>query len=212
VIKDAGQSLAAWLAAVVPEGTSVSLDPPDPAWASRSPRQPLADAFLFDVREDPRGQSSSAAALRNGDGTVGAHQSPVRYYRLSYLISVWAADTPTEQEILSAIMAGCAAADVVPASCLHGSLIEAGLPVQLRCAPADPAAEPTELWRSLGLPLRTVIVVALTAPLVPAAREVTAPPVRRLDLDVLSAPGGLPRPAPAERRRWERGRISERHE
>jgi hypothetical protein len=212
VIKDAGQSLAAWLAAVLPEGTSVSLDPPDPAWASRTARHPLADAFLFDVREELRGQSSSPAALRNGDGTVGARQAPVRYYRLSYLISAWAADTPAEQEILGSIMAACAVDDVIPAACMHGSLIEAGLPVQIRCAPADPAAEPSELWRSLGLPLRTVIVIALTAPLVPVPRDVTAPPVRRLDLDVLSAPGGLPQPASPERKRWERGRITERHE
>jgi hypothetical protein len=95
---------------------------------------------------------------------------------------------------------------------MHGSLLEAGLPVQLQCAPPVPAAEPAELWRSLALAPRTVIVMALTAPLVPAARDVIAPPVRRLDLDVLSVPGGVPRPAPPERKGWERGRIIERHE
>jgi len=212
VIHDAGRSLAAWLGTVLPQGTSVSLEPPDPKWAVSSRSQPLADAFLFDVREDTRGQSSSASLLRGNDGIVGARQSPVRHYRLSYLISAWAGGTAAENEILGAIMAGCAADEVMPSDCLHGSLLEAGLPVQIRCAPANPAAEPAELWVSLALPTRTVIVVALTAPLVPAARDVIAPPVRRLDLDVMSVPGGVPRPAEPERKRWERGRIIERHE
>jgi hypothetical protein len=212
VIHDAGRSLAAWLTAVLPEGIAVSLDPPDPAWAQRPPRPPLTDAFLFDVREDPRGLSSSASLLRNSDGRVGARQSPIRHYRLSYLISAWAADTVAQAEIFGAIMAGCAEDDVIPPDCLQGSLLEAGLPVQIRCAPADPAAEPAELWHSMALPPRTVIVVAVTAPLIPAAREVIAPPVRRLDLDVMSVPGGVPRPAPQALKQWERGRIIERHD
>jgi hypothetical protein len=212
VIHDAGRSLAAWLTSVLPDGIAVSLDPPDPAWAQRGQRQRLANAFLFDIREDPRGLASSASMLRNDDGLVGARRSPTRQYRLSYLVSAWAATTAAEHEILGTIMAGCAADDVIPQDCLYGSLLEAGLPIALQCAPAEPAAEPSEIWRSLALPARTMIVIVLAAPLVPVARDVVAPPVRRLDLDVLSAPDGLPRPAQPERKRWERGRIIERHD
>jgi hypothetical protein len=125
-------------------------------------------------------------------------------------------------------MAACAADDVIPPGCLHGTLAEAGMPVALRCAPGEQASDPLRLWQSLGVPPRTAVVLEMTVPLVPAPRTDLAPPARQLDLDVASVPGGIrPRaeaaagpangdePADGAQRtsgsRWERGRITERH-
>jgi Pvc16 N-terminal domain len=221
VIHDADRSLAAWLAAgVLPEGVTITFEPPEPSWAQRSPRPPFVDAFLYDIREDAHGVSEQLSPVRAPDGGLIGRRPPVRRYRLSFLLTAWTAEITAGHELLGAIMAACAADDVIPPDCLYGALAEAGVPVSLRCAPADPASNPLELWQSLGVAPRTTVVLVMTVPLIPAPRTGLAPPARRLDLDVASQPGGVSPPAgasgdraadPRSASRWERGRITEHH-
>jgi Pvc16 N-terminal domain len=231
VIHDADRSLAAWLATALPDGVAVTFDPPEPSWAQRSPRLPFVNAFLYDIREDGTGVSADLSPVRAPNGALVGRRPAVRRYRLSFLLTAWAAEIAAGHELLGSIMAAFAADDVIPPGCLHGTLAEAGMPVALRCAPGDQAGSPLQLWQSLGVPPRTAVVLEMTVPLVPAPRTGLAPPARQLDLDLASEPGGIrPRagadgtlaaeeePAagansapPPSAPRWERGRITERH-
>lgn len=223
VIHDADRSLAAWLSDVLPEGVTVTAEPPAPAWAQRPPALSLVDAFLCDIREDGTGLSADSSPVRGADGGLTARQPPVRRYRLSYLLTAWAAEVAAGHELLGAVLTACAADDIIPPGCLRGTLALAGLPVTLRCAPPEPAVTPQQLWASLGIPPRAAVVLVMTVPLVPAPQAGLAPPARRLDLDLTAAappgqetagtaPAGTG-PAPDSRaaRRWERGKITERH-
>jgi Pvc16 N-terminal domain len=145
VIHDADRSLAAWLRGVLPAGVTITAEPPAPEWAQRPPALPLVDAFLCDIREDGAGLSADTSPVRAPDGGLVGRQPPVRRYRLSFLLTAWAADVVAGYELLGAVMAACAADDVVSPDCLRGTLARAGLPVTLRCAPPDPAVTPQQL-------------------------------------------------------------------
>jgi hypothetical protein len=245
VIQDADRCLARWLGAMLPAGTGIRFDPPDPAWARRPPELPFVDLFLYDITEDIDGLSTDAALVRDPDGHPVAWQPPIRRYRLSYLLTAWPADQPTygpadvsaygsadvpgDHELLGSVLAGCAATAVIPAESLCGALLEAGLPVQVRCAPPDrtPGSAGTAgLCQALRVPPRAALTLILIAPLRPAARTDVAPAARSLDLNTTAtapttgpatgpATGpdrraiGGPSQAPRAQRRWERTRITE---
>lgn len=192
------------------------------------------DVFLYDIAEDIDGLSGDSALVRDPGGRAVGWQPPVRKYRLSYLLTAWTADVSADHELLGNVMAGCAAAAIVPADCLRGALLEAGLPVQLRCAPpngtagsqgtASTAATGTAgLCQALGLPPRAALTLVVVAPVIPAATAEVAPPARSLDLNLAptarraapAAPPAAPaeqgsQPPPRGQRRWERARITER--
>jgi hypothetical protein len=229
VIHDADRSLEAWLGSMLPSGVGVRFDAPDPEWARRRPERPFMDVFLYDIAEDIDGLTADSALVRDPGGRGVAWQPPVRRYRLSYLLTAWSADVSEDHELLGSVMAGCAAAAVIPADCLRGALLEAGLPVQLRCAPprggagSAGTASPAGLCQALGVPPRAALTLVVVAPVIPAASADVAPPARSLDLNMAattrgaavtppaSAPDGQPLPAPrGQRRRWERARITER--
>jgi len=236
VIHDADRSLAAWLASVVPRGTEISFEAPEPSWADRPLPRPLLSAFLYDIREDIRGLAADWSSVRDTDGRLTGRQLPIRRYRLSYLLTAWTAGAAAGHELLGSVMTGCAEADVIPAGCLHGTLLGAGFPVPLRCAPADRSTDPIQLWQSLRICARAGLDLAVTAAVVPALHTDLAPPARQLDLDMTPGPAAQARAAPAagptapplERpgnappggsggarsvvppgKHWERGRISE---
>jgi Pvc16 N-terminal domain len=226
VIHDADHSLEAWLGSMLPPGAGVRFDAPDPGWARRPPERPFLNVFLYDIAEDIDALTGDSALIRDQNGQGVAWQPPVRRYRLSYLLTAWSADVSADHELLGSVMAGCAASAVIPADCLRGALLEAGLPVQLRCAPprGEPgsvAAGTAGLCQALGVPPRAALTLVLVAPVVPAASADAAPPARSLDLNAAATvrrtavpvPGSAPAEEPpsqhGQRRRWERARITE---
>jgi hypothetical protein len=224
VIHDADRSLEAWLGRMLPPAVGVRFDAPDPGWARRPPERPFVDVFLYDIAEDTDGLTGDSALVRDPVGRAVAWQPPVRQFRLSYLLTAWSADVSADHELLGYVMAGCASAAVIPADCLRGSLLEAGLPVQLRCAPPggvvgqQGTAGTAGLCQALGVPPRAALTLVMLAPLVPAATAEIAPPARSLDLNVAATarrapvppPAGQPSPSQPGQRRWERARITER--
>lgn len=224
VIHDADRSLAAWLGAMLPPGTPVSFDAPDPA----SLRRPLVSCFLYDIAEDTGGMAGQERLLRDADGHAVAWQRATRRYRLSYLMTAWSADAAAEHELLGAVLAGSAAAGpVLPADCLRGALVDAGLPAEIRCAPPGSAADAggmgaAGLCQALGMPPRAAMTLVLVAPVRPAAQAGLAPPARAIDLGASALdPSGEPAAAPSaaasasanavrpQARRWERAKITE---
>jgi hypothetical protein len=220
---------------MLPPGVGVRFDAPDPGWARRPPERPFVDVFLYDIAEDTDGLTADSALVRDPGGRGVAWQPPVRQFRLSYLLTAWSADVSADHELLGYVMAGCVCAAVIPADCLRGMLLQAGLPVQLRCAPpggvpgqqgaaSTGAAGTAGLCQALGVPPRAALTLLMVAPLVPAATAEAAPPARSLDLNMAATarpaavthpPGETPagQPSPSQQgqpRRWERARITER--
>jgi hypothetical protein len=196
VIHDADRCLEAWLGSMLPPGTSVRFDAPDPEWARRRPERPFVDVFLYDIAEDTDGMTADSTLVRDPGGRGVAWQPPVRRYRLSYLLTAWSADVSADHELLGSVMAGCAAAAIIPADCLRGTLLEAGLPVQLRCAPpsggtgSQGMASTAGLCQALGVPPRAALTLVMVAPVIPAASADVAPAARSLDLNMAASAGG----------------------
>lgn len=231
MIRDVDCSLAAWVGTMLPPGTTVRFDAPDPAWARHPPEQPFVDVFLYDIAQEVNGLSTEAVPIRDAEGRTVARQPQARRYRLSYLLTAWSADVAADHEMLGSVMTGCADAAIIPAEFVPGILAEAGLPVEVRCAPpreadgvsgASAAAGTAGLCQAFGIPPRAALALILVAPLIPAPRTDVAPPARSIELDVAALaeqsgdqpqrPGDLRPPRPGERRpqhRWERARITE---
>jgi len=228
VIHDVDRSLAAWVGTMLPPGTTVRFDAPDPAWVKNPPQQPFVDIFLYDIAQDANGLSTEAVLVRDAEGRAVARQPATRRYRLSYLLTAWSTGVKADHEMLGSVMAGCADASVIPEEFLYGTLADARLPVEIRCAPpleaggapgASAATGTAGLCQAFGIPPRAALALVLVVPLIPAPRTDLAPPARSLDLNMAvmarsaddqpgPSPGG---PDRRPQRRWERARITEHH-
>ena len=228
VIHDVDRSLAAWVSTMLLPGTAVRFDTPDPAWVQNPPQQPLVDVFLYDIAQDVNGLSTGAVLVRDAEGRAVARQPAARRYRLSYLLTAWSAGVEADHEMLGSVMAGCADASVIPEEFLYGTLADARLPVEIRCAPpleaggapgASAATGTAGLCQAFGIPPRAALTLVLVAPLIPAPRIDVAPPARSLDLNMAAmAESADDQPGPSRggpdrrpQRRWERARITEHH-
>jgi Pvc16 N-terminal domain len=219
VIHEADRSLAAWLASMLPDGITITFEPPGPSWPQQSPPRPFVDAFLYDISEVENGLTADLSPVRAPNGDLIGRRPSVRRYRLSFALTAWTTEATAGHELLGSIMAGCAASEIIPPECLHGALAEAGLPVPVRCAPAELASSSLQLWQSLGVPPQTTLALVMTVPVVPAPETGLETLVRRLDLDMAAEPGGASHPDKADAERAgtrsgqhrERGRITERH-
>jgi hypothetical protein len=72
--------------------------------------------------------------------------------------------------------------DTVPAELLSGSLGERELPVRLRIAQDDLGVSVSDVWSSLGQPVRASLTLVVTAPLLPTLVTDLAPPAETLDI------------------------------
>jgi hypothetical protein len=215
VLADLTSSIHTWLAAELAPGTEIGSDPP--ALLSGIQRRPrragILNMFLFAVTEDLDGLPAAPIRVRDGKGRVTGSTSPGRSYHLSYLVTAWAADPAEELDLLGAVITAHAEQDCLAGENLQGSLrvLDSALPVRLGWAPMTGNAD---LWGALGLPMRTALVLTVTAPALPRRLRQAAPPVRSLELEVTDT---TPRPAVVEpadrprtaRRGWERTTITE---
>ena len=235
MVRDADLSLANWLGRALPPDTEVRFDPPRAEWERRGRGPAFISAFLRVVaRESGDLPRSGWTDARDADGRLLGVQLPPRYYRLSYLITAWAAAadredeasrrTFEEHELLGRLIDACTNTEILDPDQLTGSLAEAGLPCYVRCAAAEdgrPAADP---WSGLGIAPRTAVELHLVAAVVPRPVTELAPPVRQLVLRArqdpdfeasqgtdarTAAPGPSPARTPGTVRRWERTTIIE---
>lgn len=199
MIDDADRSLADWLGGFLPPGTAIRFDAPEPGWVSRPAQEPFVGLFLYDITEDITGLAADAAPVRDTDGHTVARQPPIRRYRLSYLLTTWAADVRAGHDLLGRVLAGCCSAAVIPAGRLRD-------PIAVRCAPPREGGT-LDLFQALGIPPGAGLILVLTVPLVPVTTDVAAP-VRSRDLGmtpIFPSATGQPTPRPHP----ERGRITE---
>lgn len=225
VLRDADRSLANWLGRVLPPGVGVRFEPPAPQWVAKPPEPLFVDAFLHSVMQDARGPQSGWSDLRDSDGRVVGRQPATRYFRLTYLITAWAAgqggaDTGSdrmmaEHEALGFVIDACARHGALPDDCVEGALAESGTQIVLECAPADSPAVAAALWAGLGLAPRTHIELVLVAPSKPPVLTDMAPPAREIVLNAEQEPAGSPDGGTSQvpfgtLRRWEKRTINER--
>jgi Pvc16 N-terminal domain len=226
VLPDADRSLATWLRRLLPEGTGIRFEAPDPEWTARLPEPRFIDVFLHDVRHDPRGQESGWCDIRDARGRVVGRRPAAQYYRLSYLTTAWSGGTAAERvaaehEMLGLLLNACAHQGVLPDDCLAGTLAECGQKAVLECSPGDSAGAPGPLWAGLGIAPRVSLELVLVAAATPPVLSEIAPPAREIVLNAAellppSRPGaqGADTP-PAERRpfgttrRWEKQTVNE---
>lgn len=216
MIADADSSLAAFLAAALPTGTTVTFDPPTAAMATA--KVPTLSCFLHRVVEDTSRRVADVVDLRGSDGRVTGRQAPVRHYQLHYLVSAWAATVADEHRLLGDVMRACLEGEVVPPELLVGALVGEPEPVLVRAGLPIPDRGPAahEVWSSLGVALRASIDLVLVAPLRPVVDTEIAPPAEQITvgMEAIDAASRLVAAAagPADRaaRSWTTIRIKEK--
>ncbi|MGH8574430.1 MAG: Pvc16 family protein, partial [Gammaproteobacteria bacterium] len=107
MLRDVDISLAAWLSGFLPPGTDVVFDLPSFDGPSARPDDRVVLALhLHDVREEGELTPGDWNELRNDEGRLVGRLPPQRRYRLTYLLTAWAADTLDEHELLGTVLAG----------------------------------------------------------------------------------------------------------
>src|SRR5262245_41803547 len=106
---------------------------------------------------------------------------------MQYLLSAWGGGADVEHRMLGAVLTLVPAYDSVPAELLSGTLAERELPVRLRIAQDELAVSVTDVWSSLGQPVRASLTLVVTAPLLPTLVTDLAPPAESLDIGLAGA-------------------------
>jgi hypothetical protein len=193
MLRDADLSLANWLERVLPPDTGVRFDAPRADWESRGPGSAFVSAFLRTVCRDGKELPGSGwLEARDQDGRLVGRQPTARYFRLSYLVTAWAAvvdgdddasrGTLEEHEMLGLLIDACTDTEVLPQDQLTGALAEAGLPCFVRCADEDAGRSTTNLWTGFGISAHTHLELDLVAPVVPPMVTELAVPAREIVL------------------------------
>ena len=172
----------------VPAGqVEVSFEPPTRDWAAGR-NVPTVNAYLYDIREDTARREYGMISVRDESGIVVQRHRPLRYFRLSYLMTCWTRRPEDEHRLLASVLGCLIGTEVLPVTGA-GVLASLGLPVQLTLAtPPVDSRSAADLWSALGGNLKPSLDVVVTAPY-PESGEPVAPPVtegagvvgRRLD-------------------------------
>ncbi|MFK0116633.1 DUF4255 domain-containing protein [Streptomyces sp. NPDC090994] len=158
-------------------GIDVSFDAPTRDWAARR-NGPGINAYLYDIREDLSRRHRGQIPVHDENDLVIKRRTPVRWFRLAYLVTAWTKQPRDEHRLLSAVMATLIPRETILPAELPGSLGELGLTVQVVLAGHQTEARSlAEIWSALGGELKPSLDVVITAPF-PAFREYDAgPPV-----------------------------------
>jgi hypothetical protein len=174
--------------AVPDKGVQVSFEAPTRDWAARQ-NGPAVNAYLYDIREDLARREFGLHDLRNEQGIVVGRRRPLRFFRLSYLVTSWTKRAEDEHRLLASVLSCLLSTEVLP---LSGSGALAGLGVAIPLTVAIPPQETrslADIWSALGGDLKPSLDVVITSPVPRQADTAVAPPVteshavlaRRLD-------------------------------
>jgi hypothetical protein len=198
VLRDVDLSLSGWLSGYLPPGTQIVHDTP----VGRDPSDPALGLYLHEVREEGEVTPADWSAIRGDDGMMVGRLPPQRRYRMTYLVTAWAADPLDEHEILGRVLAGCAGHYFVPTEHVTGVLADAGQALMVRCAPFDRACDPRELWAAWRIPPRTALEITVLAPMpVALLTDIPLPP-RKLAVSSSRPPEGASGFAPDPATAW----------
>jgi Pvc16 N-terminal domain len=193
MLRDACLSLENWFERILPPGTGVRFDAPRADWEKRGSGSAFVSVFLCTVHRDgqdlPRSGWSDA---RDADGRLVGRQAAPRYYRLSFLITAWAAPgggdkggetsrrTLEEHELLGLLVDACTSTETIAQDHLIGSLAEAGIPCFVRCGGEAGGQSTDGLWSGFGIAPHAHLELEMVAPVVPPLVTELAPPAREI--------------------------------
>ncbi|WP_198035087.1 Pvc16 family protein [Streptacidiphilus rugosus] len=200
MLHEVDQALRAFLAPHLPQDATLTFQSPadgDPRPPGGAGQAPVVHLFMYQVCEDPTRRNASWTDVRDGSRTVIGRRDSSRRYQLSYLVTCRAATAAVEHETLGQILAAFAGADVLPATCLSGSLAECRLPVELVAGSPAGTESARGAWASLGAAQGAFLDLTVSAPLVPATLDV-ASPAAGLHFDFNTDATPPPAPGPAE--------------
>lgn len=172
----------------VPGGqVEISFEPPTRDWVAGRD-VPTVNAYLYDIREDTDRREYGMISVRDESGVVVQRHRPLRYFRLSYLMTCWTRRPEDEHRLLAAVLGCLAGTQALPVTG-PGALASLGLPAELALAsPPGDSRSAADLWSALGGNLKPSLDAVVIAPY-PDEGGPVAPPVtegpgvvgRRLD-------------------------------
>ncbi|HVT70368.1 MAG TPA: DUF4255 domain-containing protein [Trebonia sp.] len=201
---------------VLPGGeVEISFEPPTRDWAAGR-NVPTVNAYLYDIREDSQRRKYGMIGVRDESGVVLRRRRPLRYFRLSYLVTCWTRRPEDEHRLLASAL-GCVTGTEVLTISGDGPLAALGEPVVIALgeSPAD-SRSAADLWSALGGNLKPSLDVTVVAPYPAESGEPVAPPVtetgvvaRRLDTGEADGPVRLRAAEPSRGEPQERrGQLS----
>jgi hypothetical protein len=186
-------------------GVEVAFESPTRDWAVRR-TGPAVNVYLYDIREDLSRRSAGLRDVRNARDIATARRRPVRYFRLSYLVTSWTKRAEDEHRLLAAVLACLLRTDELPVAGSE-ALTRLGEPIPMSVArPPQETRSLADIWSALGGDLKPSLDVVITTPFPYAADEPVAPPVtegsavigRRLDEPDAVDPLRIGRPKQSE--------------
>jgi len=152
----------------------VVFDAPTSEWASRR-NAPTLDVYLYDIREDlPRREYGQIDVL-DDNGRITGRRHPLKFFKLSYLVTAWTQRPEDEHRLLSAVLGCFLRYPRLPEDLLTGPLAGQLLPIPISVAlPLPEDRSISDVWSALGGELKPSIDVIVSAPfdtrvVVPAA-------------------------------------------
>lgn len=163
--------------ALADSDVEVVFDAPTKDWASRR-NAPTVNLYLYDIREDLRRRELGWSEVRDEDGTIIGRQPAPRFYKLSYLLTVWAQRPEDEHRLLDNLLRTFLLYDAIPPRLVNGRLAEPRLAVPLtigRPPPEDRAF--ADVWSALGGELKPSLDLVVNAPIDRGVVYPAGPPV-----------------------------------
>ncbi|MFF3747716.1 DUF4255 domain-containing protein [Streptomyces kronopolitis] len=152
----------------------VSFETPDSDWSVRS-SGPRVNAFLYSIEEDNSRVSSGAISVVDQGGSVIGFESPPRYFRLSYMVSVWTQSTSDEHRMLGQLLEWFICTETLTVQTAAGDTLR--LQLNLRKSPDDGRESPvSRVWSSLRTPMRPVLDLTVMISLSKPGQEANAAP------------------------------------
>ena len=160
----------------VPGGqVEVSFEPPTRDWAAGR-NVPTVNAYLYDIREDTARREYGMISVRDESGIVVQRHRPLRYFRLSYLMTCWTRRPEDEHRLLASVLGCLIGTEALPVEGT-GALAALGMPVQLAlAAPPGDSRSAADLWSALGGNLKPSIDLTVIAPYPDELGQPVAPP------------------------------------
>jgi hypothetical protein len=154
----------------------MSFEAPTRDWAAGR-NVPTVNAYLYDIREDTPRREYGMISVRNESGIVVKRRMPLRYFRLSYLLTCWTRRAEDEHRLLSSVL-GCLIGTEVLSATGDGVLASLGLPIRLIvAAPSGDSGSVADIWSALGGNLKPSLSVVAIAPYPVESGSPAAPPV-----------------------------------
>jgi hypothetical protein len=157
-------------------GVEVAFEAPARDWAAGR-NAPTINAYLYNIREDTPRREYGMISVRDESGIVLQRRRPMRYFRLSYLVTCWTKRAEDEHRMLASVLGCLLETEVLPMAG-SGVLGTLGLPVPLTvAAPPEEAGSMSDIWSALGGVLKPSLDVVVIAPYPVASEVPVAPPV-----------------------------------